>query len=115
MHVGLAGTSGLDVELEAMANGNSVYIRVKNNTPAPIRVSPYFFALIINNQRPEIRFNPKRTTSEFPIARLVSGAEATGFIIFKDYTDLVGQKLVFNSPDYKPMLTIIKSFMTETK
>ncbi len=112
---GLAGTSGLDVEFEAMANKNSVYIRVKNNTPVPFRVNPYCFALIINNQHPEIRFNPAQATSEFPTARLASGTEATGFITFKDYKDLVGQKLVFNSPDYKPMLTIIKSYIKKAK
>jgi len=105
----IAPPSGLGVEVEATASGGSVYIKVRNNTPALLRVSPFYFALIIDGQYPEIRYNPATARSEFPVTSLPSGAEATGFIHFENYTNLKGQQLVFNSPDYKPLLVTIKS------
>jgi hypothetical protein len=104
----IAPTSGVGVEVEATASGGSVYIKVRNNTPAPLRVSPFYVALIIDGQYPEIRFNPATAKSEFPVTSLPSGAEATGFIHFRNYENLKGQQLVFNSPDYKPLLIPIK-------
>jgi hypothetical protein len=104
----IASTSGLGVEVEATASGGSVYIKVRNNTPAPLRVSPFYVALIIDGQHPEIRFNPATAKSEFPVINLPSGAEAAGFIHFRNYENLKGQQLVFNSPDYKPLLVPIK-------
>ena len=105
-----APLSGINVDFEARARGGSVYIRVRNNTPSLLRVSPYFFALIIDGKYPEIHYHPARAKSEFPALTLASGSEAVGFIHFKDYQNLVGQKMVFNSPDYKPMLVEIKPF-----
>jgi hypothetical protein len=102
-------SSGLEVEFDAKAKGNEVLVRVKNNTPAPIRVSPYFFALIIDNEKPEIRYNPSSAISKFPATRLLSGMEVSGIFLFKNYKDLAEQKLVFNSPDHKPLMTIIKA------
>jgi len=104
----IAPTSGLGVEVEATASGGSVYIKVRNNTPAPLRVSPFYVALIIDGQYPEIRYNPAMAKSEFPVINLPSGAEAAGFIHFRNYENLKGQQLVFNSPDYKPLLVPIK-------
>jgi len=105
--------SGLEVEFDAKAKGNEVLVRIKNNTPAPIRVSPYFFALIIDNQKPEIRYNPSSALSKFPVIKLLSGNEVSGIFLFKNYKNLAGQKFVFNSPDHKPLMTIIKGVTPE--
>jgi len=106
-------TSGIGIELEASASGGSVYIRLCNNTPALLKASPYYFAVIIDGEYPEIRYNPRIARSEFPVAILASGAEATGYIHFNNIPNLCGQKLVFNSPDFKPVLATIKPYNSE--
>ena len=105
--------SGLELEFDARAIGNQVQVRIKNNTSAPIRVSPYFFALIVDNQRPEIRYHPSIASSKFPASKLLSGMEVSGVFSFHKYQNLVGQKFVFNSPDHKPIMTIIKNAAPE--
>jgi len=100
--------SGLGVEFDVQAAGNILMIRIGNNTPDTIRVSPFYFALIVDNRRPEIRYNPAIAGSRFPLATLKTGEIANGVIQFNDYKDLVGQKLVFNSPDHKPIVAVIR-------
>jgi hypothetical protein len=106
-------SSGLEVEFDAVGKGNEIHVRIKNNTSAPISVSPYFFALIVNNQKPEIRYNPTIASSKFPRIRVLKGMEVSGVFSFNNYQDIVGQKFVFNSPDYKPLMTHIKAAMPE--
>jgi len=103
------------LDFKAHAKGNQVFIRIINNTPKSIRVSPFFFALIVNNKKPEVRFDPSNSQAEFPVTKLTEGMMANGMIRFDKYQDLVGQKLVFNSPDYKPMMTFIDEYEPEVK
>ena len=106
-------TSGLDVGLEAFETGGRIFINLQNNTPSSLEVSPFFFGIIIDNKKPAIKFTPDKGTSKFPVTTLASGMQATGFIRFRTYDKLKGQKLVFNSPDYKPIFTIIKGAVSE--
>ena len=102
-----------DVALMAFAQGNTVFIHIKNNTQNPLPVSPYFFALFIDNKRPEIRFHPSLAGAELPVTRLSKGMEVSGRIRFFNYDNLVGQKIIFNSPDYKPIMTFIEEYIAE--
>jgi hypothetical protein len=102
-----------DVEIKAKAQGNTVFIHIRNNMDAPLRISPYFFALIIDNKKPEIRFHPSLAEAELPVSSLTKGVEVSGRIRFFNYDDLLGQKLIFNSPDYKPIMTLIEEYIAE--
>lgn len=102
-----------DVAFKAQAQGNIVVIHIKNNTQDPIRISPYFLALIIDNKQPEIRFHPSLAQAELPVAKLPKGMEIAGKIRFFTHDNLVGQKIVFNSPDYKPIMTFIEEYIAE--
>src|SRR6056297_2544723 len=50
--------SGISLNLDAKSRGNRVYISLTNNTPSSLRVSPYFFGLIIDNKKPAIHYSP---------------------------------------------------------
>jgi hypothetical protein len=104
----IAPDSGLEVKMEANAKGNKIHISIINNTPSPLRVSPYYFALIIDNKRPEIRYSPNIAVSEIPVTTLKSGTQVSGIIKFTNLGNLKAQKLVFNSPDYEPIMTTIE-------
>lgn len=105
---GVEPSSGLGLDVTAITRDGAIYVEIKNNTPAPVAVSPFYFGLIIDNKRPVITYNPAKARAEFPVTSLTSGARAAGLLHFNDYPDVAGQKLIFNSPDYKPMMTIIR-------
>ncbi len=96
-----------EVILEASAVGNRVHIVVKNNRTEPMVVNPYFFGVIVDNKL--TRFNPAKVESHFPVFRLEQGETASGYLRFLEFPDLVGQKLVFRNPDYKPLMVIIQA------
>ncbi|MBN1901223.1 hypothetical protein JW926_07865 [Candidatus Sumerlaeota bacterium] len=102
-----------DVALKATAEGNLVFIHIKNNALDSLRISPHFFALIIDNKRPEIRYHPSIAQSEMPVTKISKGTEVSGRIRFSQRDNLVGQKLVFNSPDYEPIMTFIDKYISE--
>jgi hypothetical protein len=94
------------VELRAAAFGNRVYIEVRNNSVAVLRVSPYHFGVIIKKQL--VIFDPKTMVSQFPSAVLRKGETASGYLTFRQFKTLAGAKLVYNNPDYKPMMTMVQ-------
>lgn len=96
-----------EVVLEASAVGNRVHIAVKNNRTEPLVVVPHFFGVIVENKL--TRFNPAKVVNQFPVFRLEQGETASGYLRFIEFSDLVGQKLVFRSPDYKPLMVIIQA------
>jgi hypothetical protein len=96
-----------EVVLGATAIGNRVHIEVKNNRAETLIVDPHFFGVIVN--RKLTRFNPATAVNQFPVSRLKQGETASGYLIFLDFSDLVGQKLVFRNPDYKPLMTVIRA------
>lgn len=96
-----------EVVLEATAIGNRVHIEVRNNRQEALIVDPHFFGVIVNNKL--TRFNPANVVSQFPLFRLKHGETASGYLTFLEFSDLVGQKLVFRNPDYKPLMTIIQA------
>lgn len=96
-----------EVVLKASAAMNSVRIEVKNNRTEPLIVDPHFFGVIVGGKL--TRFNPAKVVNQFPVFRLQKGETASGYLTFREFSDLVGQKLVFRSPDYEPLMTIIQA------
>jgi hypothetical protein len=104
-----APTSTEPVELRAAAFGNRIYIEVRNNSMAVLRVSPYHFGVIVKRQL--VIFDPKGMVSQFPSAVLRKGETASGYLTFRQFKSLAGEKLVYNNPDYKPIMTIIQEIV----
>jgi hypothetical protein len=93
------------VELHAAALKNKIHIEVINKGLTVLRVSPYHFGIIVKKNL--TIYDPKTAMSQFPSAVLNKGERASGNITFRGFESLAGQKLVFNNPDYKPIMAII--------
>jgi hypothetical protein len=85
---------------------NKIYVEVQNNDVPLLRISPYHFGVIVKKRL--TIYDPQTALSQFPRATLKRGEKATGYLTFYGFESLVGEKLVFYNPDYKPIMTVIE-------